>query len=118
MEAIRIMPVVINGTNILILNLIFLTLTGCSIHYTDSKGHDHFIGLASIKIEKNKCVVTNTVKSLGINLDFTSDTGGANLGFRTTSKSYINQNQFVQLDSSEQTITQIIKLDSQQDCSN
>ena len=112
------MPDAINGNKILIFNLIFVTLTGCSIHYTDSEGHDHFIGLASIEIEKNKCVVTNTVKSLGVNMDFTSDTGGANLGFRTTSKSYIYQNQYVELDSSKEAITQITKFGSLQDCSN
>ncbi len=71
--------------------------SGCAVHFTDRKGNDHHIGFVSIKTEKNRCVVITTVKSAGISLDLTSDSGGLNLGARSISKSYVKNDDYIEL---------------------
>jgi len=69
--------------------LFLLFQSGCALHYTDRLGQDRHIGFVSIKIAKNGCLLTNTVNSIGLSLDLTQDSGGANVGMRTISKAYI-----------------------------
>lgn len=72
--------------------------SSCALHFTDQEGNDNHIGFVSIKTEKNNCVLVNTVKSVGVSLDLTSDSGGLNLGISSTSKSYIKQNDYIELE--------------------
>ena len=92
----------IRGVSVVINRGIFLTLiffqSGCAIHFTDKDGIDHHIGFVSIKAEKNNCVVITTVKSVGLSLDFTSESGGLNIGLRSNSKSYIKNDEYVELE--------------------
>ena len=84
-----------------ILSIIIFFLSGCAIHFTDRKGNDHHVGFVSIKTEKNKCVVITTVRSVGLSLDLTSESGGLNLGARSISKSYIKNDDYLEVEEDE-----------------
>lgn len=75
-------------------------LTSCSIHYKDSEGVEHYIGLVSIEIEKQGCLSVSTAKSAGLTIDVTKESGGINLGVRTMTKSYIENNTTVTIEES------------------
>jgi len=84
-----------------ILLILLFFLSGCAMHFTDKEGNDHHIGFVSIKTEKNSCVVISTVKSIGLSLDLTSESGGLNLGARMNSKSYINNDEYIDLEEAD-----------------
>lgn len=92
----KIMQVVFPNKVPVILSLIMLT--SCSIHYKNREGEDHYIGLVSMKIEKQGCLLVSTAKSVGLTVDATAESGGINLGARTTTKSYIGNNITVTID--------------------
>ena len=101
MEMTRIML----GVSAIIKRVTFFTLlaslSGCALHYTDKEGNDRHIGFVSITTEKNNCVVISTIRSAGLSLDVTSDSGGLNLGARSISKSYIKNGDYVELEEDE-----------------
>lgn len=84
-----------------VLIMLALFLTGCALHYTDKEGNDRLIGLVSIKVGKNDCVLTNTAQSIGVSVDTTADSGGINLGMRSMSKSYIKNVDYLELQGDE-----------------
>lgn len=84
--------------NRVIVGLFSLILSGCAIHYTDNQGKDSYFGLVSVSTEVNRCVITSTSKSFGLTIDATEETGGVNIGFRSTSKSYISGNELVEIE--------------------
>lgn len=81
--------------------VLMLFQTSCALHYTDQAGNNHHIGFVSIRTEKSNCVLTNTVKSIGLSIDATSDSGGINLGMRSLSKSYIQHGDYIELEEDE-----------------
>ena len=81
--------------------ILILFQSGCAMHFTDREGNDHHIGFVSLKTEKNSCVVITTVKSVGLSLDLTPESGGLNFGARSTSKSYIKNDSYIELEEDE-----------------
>lgn len=83
-------------------SLILLTwlLPGCSWHYVDSAGNEKILGLSIITLAQHKCTLLVTVTSAGFTLDTTHDSGGLNLGYKTVSSVYINNNGSGSLDGS------------------
>lgn len=81
-----------------LISILLLMISGCAIHYTDKKGKDNYLGFVSISTENNHCIVTNTAKSFGLTIDTTKESGGVNIGFRKTSKSYISENSLVEFE--------------------
>lgn len=81
--------------------LLIIILSGCSIHYTDSQGKDNYFGFVLISIEASHCIITNTATSIGLTVDTTKESGGVNVGIRTISKYYINENRIVEIEESD-----------------
>ena len=98
--------IVIKRTSFLAL---ILAQTGCALHYTDQEGNNHHIGFVSIETEKTNCIITNTVKSIGLTIDASSDSGGINIGKRTISKSYIHFFDYIELEESKKETLKVTK---------
>jgi len=62
----------------------------CSLHYVGNDGVDYHVGLMMIKSQNSMCTVSTTIQTAGLTIDFTSDTGGLNVGYRSMSKARIN----------------------------
>lgn len=71
--------------------------SGCAVHYTDPDGKDNYFGFVSLSTETNRCIVTTTSKSVGLTIDMTKESGGVNIGYKTISKSYINDNEVIEV---------------------
>jgi hypothetical protein len=72
--------------------LIAMVVTsGCALHYADSQGNHHYLGLLSIKTSAGECLDMVTATSAGLTLDLTDESAGLNLGVRKVSKAYIRE---------------------------
>ena len=99
MEVMRVMKVaLLLQMSKVITGLISFLISGCAIHYTDNDGTDSYFGLVSVSAEYSSCVITTTSHSFGLTLDTTAESGGINLGYRVMSKSYVRENELVEIE--------------------
>jgi len=90
--------VIVDLNCIRLLLIVILCLSGCSVHYTDVNGDDRYIGLVSISIEKNKCVLISSTNTVGLAIDITKESGGINFGYKKISKAYLKNNEYVEFE--------------------
>jgi len=80
--------------------LLMFSLMGCSFHYIDNSGNEKIIGLSMLTLAQHKCTLSTTVRSFGLTLDTTHNSGGLNLGYKTFSSIYLKNDESGSLDSS------------------
>ncbi len=65
-------------------------LTGCAFNYVDGDGNESYLGFMAFKSVKNSCATSTTVKTVGVNYDSTTESGGLNVGYKSVTKLYID----------------------------
>lgn len=83
---------------------ILLLLSGCAIRYKDNKDVEHLIGFVSIATKSENCIIKNKIKSLGLMVDTTNESGGVNIGYKEVSQTYLLNNSYLEIDA-ENNIT-------------
>lgn len=92
------MQVVCNKIPIMLSVMCFLS--GCSWHYLDDAGNERIVGFSAVTLTKKACTLLTTVKTAGIALDTTRDSGGLNVGYRSVSSIYLKKDESGSLENS------------------
>ena len=60
-----------------------ILFSGCAVHYKNQQGEDRYFGFMMMGVTQNSCASIISSQTLGLNIDFTSASGGANIGYRS-----------------------------------
>jgi len=71
---------------------------GCSLHFIGNDGERYDVGLMMIRSHSSQCTISTTVKTTGLTLDLTSDSGGLNVGYRSVSIAKINPDTLIAIE--------------------
>lgn len=78
-----------------------ILLGGCSLHYRDASGTDHYWGMVSVKTPPDSCMIMLRSQGAGLTLDTTSASGGLIAGYRSIEQVFVTNNQDIVIEESE-----------------
>jgi hypothetical protein len=93
--------------------LLLCLQSACSLRYVGQDGVDRYIGFLIVKSSHTPCTVDTTIESAGVTVDFTKQSGGINIGYRSVTTAEIKPDSVVEIQDNGATAPVVVHYGSE-----